>query len=136
MDIYSFPILGVKAETILENTPEKTVVLFLEYLKNHRFGLITPLLFQFKEQKMKQQTSQIAKNFKSIQIDSYKISNIEDTAPAMSKIDIEVELSEQKNITKCVTVYISYLDNNGGALVRDTPNGKWIIHPSVLMNLL
>lgn len=33
----------------------------LRLTKNHKFGLVTPLLFQFKEQKMKQKTSEITK---------------------------------------------------------------------------
>jgi len=137
-NIYDFPILDIQVETVLDNTPEKTVIIFLDHLKNHRFGLITPLLFQFEEQRMKQQTSKIAKDFKNIQINSYKIIIIEDTAPAMSKVvfDIVLSYSGQENIAKQITVYLSYLDCNGEALVRNTPNGSWIIHPSVFMHLL
>lgn len=133
--IYNFPILDIQIEVILENSPEKIVVLFLEYMKNHKFGMITPLLFQFEEQKMKERTSQIAKEFKSIEINSYKIINIEDTTPAMSKVDIEINFIQRQNITKNLTIYLSYVDKNGNPLVRDTPNGLWIISSPILMNL-
>jgi uncharacterized damage-inducible protein DinB len=135
-DIYNFPILDIHFETILEDTPEKTVGYFLEHLKNHRFGLITPLLFQFEEQRMKQETSQIAKNFKNIKMDSYKITNIEDTAAAISKVDIEIIFTQQQNVIKILTVYLTYVDIKGNSLVRGTPNGSWVITPSVLMNVL
>lgn len=133
--IYTFPILDTQVEVILENSPEKIVSFFLEHMKNHRFGLITPLLFQFEEQKMKQKTSEIAKDFKNIKINSYKFTNIEDTAAAMSKVDIEINFIQQ-NISKDLTIYLCYVDKNGNPLVRDTPDGTWIITPSVLIDLL
>lgn len=133
--IYNFPILDIQIEVILENSPEKIVVLFLEYMKNHKFGMITPLLFQFEERKMKERTSQIAKDFRNIEINSYKIVNIEDTAPAMSKVDIEINFIQRQNITKNLIIYLSYVDKNGNPLIRDTPNGLWIISSSILMNL-
>lgn len=134
--IYNFPILDTQVEIILENSPEKIVVLFLEYMKNHKFGMITPLLFQFEEQKMKQKTSEIVKDFKNIKINSYKFINIEDTAPAMSKVDIEINFIQQQSITKNLTIYLCYVDKNGNPLIRDTHDGTWIITPSVLIHLL
>ncbi|MEM5570026.1 hypothetical protein [Aliarcobacter butzleri] len=133
--IYNFPILDTQVEVILRNSPEKIVVLFLEYMKNHKFGMITPLLFQFEEQKMKERTSQIAKDFKNIEINSYKIINIEDTAPAISKVDIEINYIQHMNIIKNLSVYLSFVDKNGKPLIRDTPNGLWIISSSILMHL-
>lgn len=133
--IYNFPILDTQVEVILENSPEKIVVLFLEYMKNHKFGMITPILFQFEEQKMKERTSQIAKDFKNIEINSYKIINIEDTAPAMSKVDIEINYIQHMHIIKNLSIYLSFVDKNGKPLIRDTPNGLWIISSSILMHL-
>ncbi|WP_201523853.1 hypothetical protein [Aliarcobacter butzleri] len=133
--IYNFPILDTQVEVILRNSPEEIVVLFLEYMKNHKFGMITPLLFQFEEQKMKERTSQIAKDFKNIEINSYKIINIEDTAPAMSKVDIEINFIQHMNIVKTLSFYLSFVDKNGKPLVRDTPDGLWIISSSILIHL-
>ena len=88
-----------------------------------------------RELKMKEKTSQIAKDFKNIEINSYKIVNIEDTAPAMSKVDIEINFIQNITIIKNLSVYLSFVDKNGKPLIRDTPEGLWIISSSILMHL-
>lgn len=41
----------------------------------------------------------------------------------MSKIDIEINSTQQQNINKNLTFYLSYVDKDGKPLVRDTPDG-------------
>lgn len=136
--LYKFPILDTEINQVLDDTPEKCVVDFMEHLKLHRFGLIAPILFQDDEKRMKQRISNIAKDFKGVKINHYKILDIEDQAPARSFLIIAVELSVAQNdfSTKQIEVHLNYMDNEGNAMVRDTPNGQWIILPSVLQSLL
>lgn len=112
-----------------DGNPEKTLVEFFEYWKSSNFG--------FMAQKMDHKTleeysiGKIAGKFSreifnNKKLNSFKILDIIDEAPAISEIRVELIIGkEEKHITKEINFRMIYENEEGQIEIRTMNNGSW-----------
>lgn len=119
------------SNSLPENTPEHAVAQLLEHWQKQRFQLICNMLVYPKK------AVQARNDYGGNAPISFKVLSIEDTAPAVTKVEIEVSFQkENRTIDEKVLIITNYLDLGDNTLVRSDPNGKWKIMEGSLYRLV
>ena len=119
------------SDSLPENTPEHAVAQLLEYWQKQSFQLICNMLVYPKK------ALQAKNDYGGNAPISFKVFSIEDTAPVITKVHVEISFQkENKTINKKGLIITNYLDSEGKTLVRSDPNGKWKIMEASLYRLI
>lgn len=124
---------------MVDGTPEYAVNVFFQNYMAKRHALTIAQIYQ--PAGSIKSTGVLINRFKTALEENtvlgYSITSIEDEAPAISNIfvDVEVQASEQPKITKNVKCRLIYGTENGTPLVRGQEGGYWYLVENVLWDL-
>lgn len=109
------------------NTPEKDAVKFLINWKNKNYGGIARQINYFKKEvNIGQEAGRVRKAFDKKNLKEYKIISIEDCAPAITELMINVKFEfEQKDFEIEIKLRMIYQNDNGENLVFGQEGGEW-----------
>lgn len=109
------------------NTPEKDAVKFLINWKNKNYGGIARQINYFKKEvNIGQEAGRVRKAFDKKNLKEYKIISIEDCAPAITELMINVKFEfEQKDFETEIKLRMIYQNENGENLVFGQEGGEW-----------
>ncbi len=113
-----------------ENSPEKELEVFFEYVFKKKYGLIAKQLDSFSRNKksINQLAGEVREKFENIEVIKYKIESIVDEAPAITEIRARVTaLSNEKENSKEIKFRMIFQDIEGNPLVRGNQKGKWYL---------
>ena len=130
VDIDYLPSCG-GSDSLPENTPEHAVAQLLEYWQKQSFQLICNMFVYPKK------AVQAKNDYGGNAPISFKVLSVEDTAPVVTKVEVEVSFQkENRTINEKVLIITNYLDSDGNTLVRSDPNGKWKVMEGSLYRLV
>ena len=110
----------------IDNSQPEVIALKFLYLPNKNYGHLADLFWPNFYSNPKNKLIQIKDQFIGIDIDTYRIINIKDEAPAISEIDIFI--NEKNNTSSTYTMRLIYQGDNK-ASSRNLKDGKWeIVH--------
>ncbi len=127
------PYSGV-SEQLPDNTPEKAVAKFIENWTSQRYGLLADDLAYFTNSPKGKKAGMAKSDFSRNIPLSYKILDVEDLAPAISHVTVELIFSNA--ITKKASVRMIYQDSSNNALVRSDNSGSWKVFQNSLSEII
>ncbi|MED3880586.1 hypothetical protein [Priestia megaterium] len=114
-----------------EDTPERAVVSFLNYLEKNNYGHMADLLskFQIKGKSKKVLAGELRKIFKGKKLIDYKLEAVKDDAPAISEVFfcLTFEKDGGKRIEHNGKLRLSYEDEKGDIVARGYKKANWKI---------
>ncbi|WP_242225932.1 hypothetical protein [Bacillus cereus group sp. BfR-BA-01358] len=114
-----------------EDTPEKVMIEFLNYLSKGNYGNISKLIAKSSSKNITVQklAGKIRKLFAEKKLISYKLSSVYDTAPAVTEISVLMvfEKSDNTEFTYERKFRLIYEDENGEVIPRGYLKAKWRI---------
>lgn len=129
VDLDYLPSCG-GSSSLPENTPEHAVAQLLEYWQKQSFQLICNMFVYPRK------AVQAKNDYGGNAPISFKVLSVEDTAPAITKVQVEISFQkENKTINEKGLIITNYLDSEGNPLVRSDPDGKWKVMEGSLYNL-
>lgn len=108
------------------NSPEKTLILFLQYWSKNNYGKMASLIENRSNISLKNKASEIREIFQGKELNEFKISEIYDEAVSITEILVEAKIN---NMSEKLTVRMVYEEDNKSA-IRGKTNGKWLIEES------
>lgn len=115
-------------DEFISNTPERTAVQLIDYWKRNNYGFIAKQLYQpFKD--LRSENEEI-KNVRRILEDkklvAYKIINIDDKAPAICEVIMNVQYEYRGVVIKQdITLRLICQRENGDTSMFGDENGRW-----------
>jgi hypothetical protein len=109
------------------STPEKYMVQLIEFINKNNFGNIAKLVYQSSNPKtIGKLAGEFRESLKDITIKSFRIIEIEDTAPAATNISMEFELKASQNeFTHREVVRWLCIDAQGSPIPRNDESVDW-----------
>lgn len=125
-----------KSENYFENTPEKLLVQFFEYWQIKNYGQIAKMINKYDGYNLRKVPSEIRKYLDGKQFKQFKILDIEDTAPAISIINVEVfYIFENIEYQKKLLFRFICIDEKNQASCRGMENCKWTFYEAPLLEI-
>jgi hypothetical protein len=124
-----YPETGCSNDYSLDS-PEKTVVLFLEYWTKKNYGKMAELTTNFwsRDSSIKKVAGRIREIFEDKRLLSFKISNIKDESPAISEIEISLSIEKKDKIICDNTIFrMIYENEKKDPILRGEKGGMWKI---------
>lgn len=113
-----------------DNSPEKTLIEFFDFLQNKNYGkvaLLTTKLVRSKDS-ISKRAGRMRDIFSGKNLFDYQIEAIRDEAAAISEIDTKLTFEvEGNNIEVNRTFRLIYEDENCSPIIRGLSNGEWRI---------
>ncbi len=126
-ELYKFLIDSNFENNLLAGSPEATVCQFLDDWKNGRYGKLVPVLYESTID-VKIKVGQIKQDYQNIKPLSFAIISINDEAPAISNIGVDLSYEHQGNqYKKQIIIRTVYEDSEKHPMLRNEPNGNWSI---------
>lgn len=118
-----------------KESPEKSLVEFLEYWKNDNWGKIVEKLNYrfFEEDTLGKKVFELKTGiFKDKKLKDYSIINIYDDSPEISDIKVNLTIQNEDNeISKDINFKMLYEKENGDMELRGMKNGSWKIYKGI-----
>ncbi len=114
----------------IENSPEKELKQFFEYVFKRKYGLIAKQLSSFSVEKksINKLAGEVRDKFENIKITKYEIENVVDEAPAITEIKANVTaLINGVENSRIIDFRMIYQDVYGKPIVRGNQKGKWYL---------
>lgn len=108
-------------------TPEKDAVQFLKNWESKNYGAIAKQISYFKKEvNIGQEAGRIRKIFDKKNLKSFKITSVEDYAPAITEVMITVKFEfERKNFETEIKLHMIYQNEKGENLIFGQEGGQW-----------
>ena len=117
-------------ECYSDGTPERAVVEFLELINKCNYGFMLKRMHSGYLGLGEDDTSQIGdirNDFSELKIDSFRIVEIKDCAPAISEVFVEVKILQRSNSLKRSCKFRLLYENEGETAVFGHLSGEWKI---------
>lgn len=122
--------INLQTHIIEEDSPEYTATLFLEYIKEEKYGKLVDFypISLFKQISIKQKAGFLRNQYKNIIILEFEIINIKDIGSAKTSIDILVNyVMDEKHLSTQINFNMLY-EVEGEINNRLLDNGSWKIY--------
>lgn len=125
-------------ESLDQNSPEYTLVIFLSAWKAKQWGKMTPLLLNNIGKPTGKAIGEVKKDYQNIQLLNYQLKSSEDQTPAITRILVNLEyIKDDKNYKEDISISMNYADTEKGLPeLRGEPNGNWYILQLSLRDIL
>ncbi|MHA6247499.1 hypothetical protein ACXYMU_06155 [Pontibacter sp. CAU 1760] len=117
-------------DDFLDNTPERELVIFLENWQNSKYGIIAGRIWDFHSipETISKKAGRIRSALENIELQSFKIIYIDDQAPAITEIKVELYLKSAGHEYRKEKVFrFIYEGNDRSPLIRSDKSGSWKI---------
>lgn len=125
--IYNLPIKSDFTDDLIEGSPEATIFQFMLDWKYKRYAKLVPVLYGASVD-VKRKVLQTKQDYEKIRPLLFAIISIEDQAPAISNIGIDLTYEYDGNeYNKKIIIRAVYEDSERHPLIRSEPGGTWNI---------
>lgn len=117
-------------DDFLDNTPERELVKFFENWKNSKYGIIAGQIWDFHSipETISKKAGRVRSALENIELQSFRLICIDDQAPAITEIKVELYLkSAEKECRKEKVFRFIYEGVDRSPLVRSDKSGSWKI---------
>lgn len=123
-----------------ENTPEKTLIQFIYYLKKNNFGNMAKLISNsyLKGTTIGKLAGELREIFEQIILIDFKLVNVHDNAPAISEIGVILEFERVEDQTTFEVLHkfrLCYEGENGEPVSRGYKKAEWKILRQTITDL-
>ncbi len=110
-----------------KDTPERGAVKFLTNWKNKNYGSIAKQISFFKKEiNLGQEAGRVREIFDKKKLQEYQIESIEDCAPAITEVMVNVKFVFEENVFQIeIKLRMIYQNENGENLVFGQEGGEW-----------
>lgn len=124
--------INLKKESCISNSPEEKLSEFMEFFSKNNYGKLHDIIERHHDKASKGQYIQKIKSYiGDLSLLDYKIVSIKDCAPAISEIEVKLNIIDKSKeeisfTTKCRMIYQKDAFN-ATILVSGNPEGQWFI---------
>jgi len=132
-----FPIYG-KTDDYGENTPERTLVSFMEFWSKENYGKMTELIKNYFKVSIGKAAGELREIFKGKKLERFEILSVVDKAPTLSiiKVRIYYTRNEENLIKKETEIWVVYEDEDNNPKVRGELGGSWKITREIFWDII